>query len=174
MAFRLASGEQVRPRDFERTEPDRIRYASARPYLVWALQQISSRDYPGSQIVFTAELQKDRPGINPVLSTHPGDSIVYAQRPGKKWLSRFVRDRSPERTGKLTLVLRKRRGDYLLADLYWSSPVPGEPGSNRESTEGTGFWKNHAFVYMPELVEPGTEIDEATYLASQSRKPALV
>ncbi len=107
-------------------------------------------------------------GYSDCVTTNPGDEIVLAQRPGRHGLTRFVKGRAPEPCDSVFLVLKNVRPKryVLITGFVGRRPRP-EPwderafGFSRNPAEARklsrAFWAEHALVYKPDQIVPGTE-----------------
>lgn len=95
------------------------------------------------------------------VATGAGDQIVYAQRPGRRGLSRFVKNRKPEPTNAVSVVLKKNdRGDgdyYVLITAWCGHAAEPEPWDRNATEKSVAFWNSHALVWGSEPTIPGTE-----------------
>lgn len=146
MEFFLYSGEKV-------TIEDGALQAGVADLLPQALATIEGlgRQYIREEVIFPEVIGKDC-----CVDTTRHDLIVYARRIGKSGLSRFVKDREPEDTNCLSLILKK--GDefrtYVLIKAFFGKMRPTEvweaPFVFRDSRR---FWMSHAYVWGSEEVE---------------------
>lgn len=119
---------------------------------------------------FTEEVDFGRPiGETICVATVPGDAIIYAQRPRRLGLSRFVKNRQQESCNSLVVVLKKAEdgGYYVCISAfvgYRPEPEPWDernfagqrnPAMARECA--LAFWTTHALIWGAEEVVPGTE-----------------
>ena len=82
------------------------------------------------------------------VSTGPNDKIVYAQRPNRKGLTRFVLERDAEPTTKAMVVLKKSENpsEYILITAFAGGKSELEPWDPRATPESLIFWqKRHWF-----------------------------
>lgn len=88
-----------------------------------------------------------------------GDEIVYARRPPRRGLTRFVKNKQPAPCRHVTVVLKKITGGaYLLMTAYVGRRSPAEPWDRKWATKDSHtFWSNHALGWDKEEVEEGTE-----------------
>lgn len=98
-------------------------------------------------------------GHNICVETSGDDIIVWAQRPGRKGLTRLVKNRQPESTSKLTVALKKDdRENYLVVLTAYIGGRSGlEPWDQRATDDDKLFWDNHALIYELTQIVPGTE-----------------
>jgi hypothetical protein len=92
------------------------------------------------------------------VETQLGDEIVYAQRLGRKGMTRFVKNRLPTPSNQVTVVLRwdKNLKQYECVTAYVGPQAHVEPFDSRADDAAREFWQNHALVWGSQ------EIDEDT------------
>lgn len=131
---------------------------AARRVLEEALCQIDAK---GEDHIIT-ETPCDEPGLRtPLLVTAGDDEIVYAYRKGREGQSRFVLEREPEPSSRITTILtrdRYREGVMILISALSgpkAEPEPWDPGlSSREAhVASRAFWATHALVWDPITVD---------------------
>ena len=94
------------------------------------------------------------------IATRPGDEIVYAQRPGRQGMTRFVKNRAPEPTRQVTVILKRDARDwrlYVLISAFTGAPAEPEPWDRNATARSRSFWNTHALVWGKEPTIPGTE-----------------
>ena len=107
-------------------------------------------------------------GLTKCVETTSGDQIVFAQRPNRKGLTRFVKGRAPEPTKSVFVVLKKERDHrYLLITGFIGGKPEPEPwdekafalSSNPKEARNRSikFWDNHALVFSHDAIVDGTE-----------------
>lgn len=97
-------------------------------------------------------------GYAVVVSTNQNDEIVYACRLGHKHLSRFVLNKSPERTKFITLQLSRISGtpeEWLLKNSFYGFRLAEIIDSNITAIQKE-FWSTHAFCWGYSGVVPET------------------
>lgn len=87
------------------------------------------------------------------------DKIVYARRPPRRGLTRFVKNKRSAPCRHVTVVLKKiTGGGYLLMTAYIGRRSPAEPWDQKWATEESfRFWSTHALMWNKEEIEEGTE-----------------
>jgi hypothetical protein len=155
--MRLKSGEVVVDR-FKSHNHLSGKLASLLPE---ALARIESngRDFLVEEVDFGRPI-----GETICVPTGPGDEIVYAKRPKRWGLSRFVLNRQPEPCSSLVVILKKAEDidGYILISAFighrpepepWDvrnfSQQPNPAEAERRSRE---FWASHALVWGCEEV----------------------
>jgi len=146
----LKSGEMVydRPRSHLHTND------ALEKHLPLALAQIDSKgqEFFCETIDFGTEI-----GFSNFVEVTPEDEIVYAQRLGRRGPSRFVKNRVPLATSKLTVILKKIETGYIAVTAFLgpkNEPEPWDPFATEHSAK---FWETHAVVWGTEIVLPDTE-----------------
>ena len=175
MDLKLGSGEVVEViyRRWNNSPQGHARWHACKKYLAGALQLVQSEGR--REIMETVVLVAGR-GPLQVVATNERDTIVYARRCHKQWLSRFVRNRAEEVTSKMSLVLCRsgKEGSerYLLLDFYFGGLVPTESHLSDVHGVARAFWDCHAYVYTPGWIIPGTVITEADWLLQRDKELA--
>lgn len=150
--WRLGSGEVV----FDRPDSHLASHPTVVPLLCEALGRIHSagRETMAEQVDFGRLV-----GQTVRVKTREGDEIVFAQRPGRKGLTRFVKNRQPEPCSSAVVCLeRGQEGKYVLLTAFVGSRCPAEPWDKEWVTEDSvPFWNSEAMVWGEEEVVPGTE-----------------
>jgi len=113
------------------------------------------------------EVDSGRPiGETTCLPTGPGDEIVYARRPKRSGLTRFVKGRVPEPCSSVVIILKTADGElgaYVLLTAFIGHKPEPEPWDRNATANSRSFWRTHALVWGSEPVIPGTEISECPW-----------
>jgi hypothetical protein len=99
-------------------------------------------------------------GETTCVVTGTGDLIVYAQRPKRFGLSRFVKDRQPQESRSIVVILKKADdvpSTYVLITAFVGVKPEPEPWDRNKTEQSVAFWSSHALVWDSEPVVPGTE-----------------
>lgn len=150
----LTSGEPV----LDRKDSHAASHGAVFPLLAEAFAHINSR----GRAEFCEEADFGRTvGETICVETREGDDIVYAQRPGRRGLTRFVKNRNPEPTASVTACFKRvvgGGGSLLLMTAFIGSRAPAEPWDRKWATaESFDFWNTHALVWGKEEIVAGTE-----------------
>lgn len=100
-------------------------------------------------------------GNTTCVKTNPDDVIVYAQRPKRFGLTRFVKNRSAKPSNSVVCILKKAEdGNYyvLISAFVGERPEP-EPWDRNKTEKSVEFWNIHALVWGSEPIIPGTETE---------------
>lgn len=152
---RLASGEPV----IDRADSHAAGHQGVDKVLAEVVSRISSEDRKSfcEQIDFDREI-----GVSICVATTSdggGDDIVYAQRPNRRGLTRFVKNREPAPSRSAVACLKHTTGGaFLLMTAFVGGRAPAEPWDKQWATpESHTFWSSHALVWGVEETIPGTE-----------------
>ena len=156
--WQLGSGEVV----FGRPDSHAVSHATVLPLLGEALAQIHSGQR--EDIVEETDLGRNV-GDNIRVATSDNDEVVYAQRPNRQGLTRFVKNRKPEPCSTVTIILKRSPdSNYVLVTAYIGTRAPAEPWDPKWATdESVPFWNTHALVWGCEETVPGTETTECPW-----------
>lgn len=121
-----------------------------------ALEKISSqgRGYIEEEVEFGRII-----GFSQCVLTTDDDEIVFLQRAGRKGKTRFVKNRKPEPSSKMFVVLKKDPGGFyiIITAFVGERPEPEpwdeyffskqkDPEERREKAKK--FWETHALVSL--------------------------
>jgi len=83
------------------------------------------------------------------VETGPDDEIVYAQRPNRKGLTRFVLNREPEDCTCAVLVLKRDEyaDIYIVLTAYIGTHSEPEPWDRYATPKSEEFWSEHAMIW---------------------------
>ncbi|MFA6272089.1 MAG: hypothetical protein WC693_03195 [Patescibacteria group bacterium] len=96
------------------------------------------------------------------VQTTDADKIVWAKRPGRFGLTRFVKNRTTELCSVVTIILKRdgREDFYILITAFVGHRPEPEPWDRNATEQSVAFWRSHALVWGYEAIVPGTETDE--------------
>lgn len=157
---KMASGEIV----IDRKDSHVQTHSSVLPLLAEALSKIHSLDQSG----FCKEVKFGRViGETICVATSDKDEIIYAQRPNRRGLTRFVKSRQSEATSSVVacfLINEGMGGAYLLTTAFIGSRTPAEPWDKEWADEtSVQFWDSHALIWGQEEVIAGTETSDCPW-----------
>ena len=162
----LGSGESV----FDRVDSHLDGHNEVSPILPEALLKIRA----GGGFV-EAQVDLDRiVGETQCVATGVSDTIIFAQRPRRFGLTRFVNNRQPEPCTTVAVVLKKDvAGHYVLITAFIGALAPPEPWDRRAfgfkpdprraEAESRAFWSSHALVWGTQEVVLGTETEKSPW-----------
>lgn len=150
--WRLGSGEPVA----DRPNSHLATHGTVLPFVGETLLQIQSgrQNFLAEEINFGETI-----GQTICVRTSLDDKVVYAQRPNRAGLTRFVKNREPEPCSTVVVCLKRaREGGYILLTAYIGRRTPAEPWDTEWATDqSVPFWNTHALIWGHESVISGTE-----------------
>lgn len=100
-------------------------------------------------------------GESTCLKTSPKDipSILFAQRPGRKGLTRFIQSDTPNPSSLVTVILKKmsEKEAYVLIASWIGGDAEVEPWDARATPKSRAFWRSHALRFGSEEIEDGSQ-----------------
>ena len=154
--WKLGSGEAVVDRFNSHT------HKGVMHLLPDALAKISSN---GRQF-FIEEIDFGRVvGETVCVAIGQGDQIVYAKRPKRFGLSRFVKNRKPEACSAVVIILKKDDIEdyYILITAFVGHRPEPEPWDRNVTANSRSFWNSHALIWGSEPTIPGSETTECPW-----------
>lgn len=129
-------------------------YLSRRPYLITLIKELlSAKPLRGERIVIEQDMGRHI-GTTDVVSTTDKDTIYYAQPLKSNVFSRFAKNRYPQISSMLTVVVeRDTDGNYEVNDTWIGSTHPAFPGDKRETSESKKYWQTHALVQDAQVIQ---------------------
>lgn len=171
IVYRLASGQSV----CDWTISNKIS-AELRTFL----PEVIGKIYASHRHNIAQEIDLGRNvGLCACVPTTDSDEIVFARRTGRRGqsaklgLSRFVKNRQPIPTTKITVIIRKERdrAHYVLIAAFFGPKAEPEVW-DRPTPKSMPFWHSHAFVWgSPGLeIVPGSETSEYPWNKTHARR----
>jgi hypothetical protein len=97
-------------------------------------------------------------GVTTCVETSGSDIVVFAQRPRRFGLSRFVKNRQPEPCSNIVVILKAGGyGEYILITAFVGQKAEPEPWDRNATDKSVAFWNSHALIWGSESVIPGSE-----------------
>ncbi len=99
-------------------------------------------------------------GESVCVTTELRDQIVYAQRPKRFGLTRFVKNRKPEPCKSVVVILKTADGQpgaYVLVTAFIGQKAEPEPWDRNATANSREFWNSHALVWGAEPIIEATE-----------------
>jgi hypothetical protein len=129
-------------------------YLSRRPHIIALLKELlADKPLRGEQIIIERDMGRDI-GTTDVIATNDKDTIYYAQPIKSDVYSRFARNRYPQASNLLTVVVvRDSEGNYEVKDTWIGANHPAFPGDEHETTESKEYWQNHALVQDAQAIQ---------------------
>ncbi|MGH7238582.1 MAG: hypothetical protein ACREHG_00800 [Candidatus Saccharimonadales bacterium] len=122
-------------------------YLSRRPYIITLIKEVlASLDLRGDRVIVERDMGRAI-GSTDIITTSDKDTIYYAQPIKNEVFSRFARNRYPESSQVLTIVVvRDADGDYEVQDTWIGNASPPFPGDEHETMDSKTYWQKHALV----------------------------
>lgn len=98
-------------------------------------------------------------GMTTAVKTTETDEIVYAKRQQRDTFTRFVKNREPQPTSILSIILFRadeNDGTYRLWSAWCGELAPTSPGTSGEMPTSREFWASHALVYDEKIIDTST------------------
>lgn len=168
----LKSGQKV----IGRTKSHLVSHKDILPYLKEALSQIEAKN--GEKNLKTTIDFGRKIGYTTCVETSNSDEIVYAVRPPRPGLTRFVKKRKPIPCSTIVVQLSARDEDtntkydpyklYVLSTSYIGKPAVSEPTDPKfktksmtnklieEQRQSVKFWDTHALIYDESIIDKDT------------------
>jgi hypothetical protein len=110
-------------------------------------------------------------GTSCCVTTGPKDKILFAQRPNRLGLTRFVVDRESEPSSKVVIVLKKMEStmEYILITAFIGDKAELEPWDPRATSTSLVFWQHKALVWGAPIIEGTITTDCPWPLPSQAK-----
>jgi len=129
-------------------------YLSRRPYVINLIKEVLKvADVRGSRVVIERDMGRNI-GTTDIVDTSESDTIYYAQPLKAEIFSRFARNRFPQPSQILTVVMeRDGEGNYEVQDTWIGPSSPPFPGDEHEATDSKVYWQTHALVQDAQAVQ---------------------
>jgi hypothetical protein len=105
-------------------------------------------------------------GSTECVPTTDSDKIIFASRPGRSGLTRFVLNRDPLPCSSVVVVLKKREdgfNGYIVVTAFIGKLPEPEPWDRFATPAARQFWLTHALIYNPATITPGTEQEQCPW-----------
>lgn len=129
-------------------------YLSRRPYVIAIIKELlSAKVLRGERIVIEQDMGRDI-GTTDIVSTSDKDTIYYAQPLKSDVYSRFAKNRYPQVSSKLTVIVEQdTEGNYEVSDAWIGSDHPAFPGAKDETAVSKTYWQTHALVQDAQVIQ---------------------
>ena len=123
-----------------------------------AIPNIDTKD----KELVNAEVEFNRTiGIDKCVSINPNDEVIMVYRKGRMGQTPMVKNREPEQSNLLQVLLRKspsNPNEYTLVTTFVGKSAPREPWDPSIETEEerekcANFWGTHALIYNEDLID---------------------
>lgn len=140
------------------------RYLSRRPHVIALIKElVSGKALRGDRVVIEQDMGRNI-GNTDIVITDDKDTIYYAQPLKSDIYSRFAKNRYPQKSSMLTIVLvRDSDGNYEVTDTWIGRNHPAFPGDEHESAESKRYWQTHALVQDAQVIQSKSLISTCPY-----------
>jgi hypothetical protein len=123
-------------------------YLSRRPYVLGLIKELMAlQKLSGDRIVIEHDMGRSI-GTTDIVLTSGTDNIYYAQPVKTATFSRFAKNRYPQPSNILTVVVvLDDEGNYEISDTWIGSYCPAFPGTMAETDDSKEYWETHALVH---------------------------
>lgn len=113
---------------------------------------------------FSEQLDYDYPvGVSTCISVDESDEIIFAIRENRKGHTKFVKNRVPELTNSITVIIKKTGEFYTIITAFIGKAADTEPWDERATYSSLEFWTSHALIWGTEKIEPNLEVKECPW-----------
>ena len=128
-----------------------------------ALSRVESlgRDFFVEEVVFDHVI-----GETTCVTTGADDVVVFAKRPNRFGLTRFVKNRQPEPCSSVVVILKtadNQADAYVLVTAFVGHRPEPEPWDRNATANSRTFWNSHALIWGCEPIISGTETTECPW-----------
>ena len=139
-------------------------YLSRRPYVMNLLKEVlANQKLRGERVIVERDMGRDI-GNTDIVVTSEKDTIYYAKPLKNIVFSRFAKNRYPQPSQKLTLILaRDQEGNYEVLDTWIGPSKPPFPGDELATDDSRDYWLNHALVHDAQMIQTKTITKDCPY-----------
>ena len=139
-------------------------YLSRRPYVLNLIQELmTSQELAGARIIIEHDMGRNI-GTTDIVSTSNDDTIYYAQPIKTEAYSRFAKNRYPQPSKMLTVIVEQDvDGNYEVSDTWIGSYCPAFPGAENETDESKAYWQTHALVHDAQNIQSKSITKDCPY-----------
>ncbi len=129
-------------------------YLSRRPYVMGLIKRlVTSRKLGSGRIIIEHDMGRNI-GTTDIVSTGSNDNIYYAQPVKTEAFSRFAKNRYPQPSNTLTVIVEQdEEGNYEVSDTWIGPYCPAFPGAKDETADSKTYWKTHALVHDARTIQ---------------------
>jgi hypothetical protein len=130
------------------------RYLNRRPYVIALIKELLvTKRLHGQRIVIEQDMGRGI-GTTDVVTTSDKDTIYYAQALKSDVFFRFARNRYPQTSSTLTVIVeRDSDGNYEVSDTWIGGDHPAFPGDKHETSTSKEYWQTHALVQDAHVIQ---------------------
>lgn len=139
-------------------------YLSRRPYVINLIKEVLiPMKLRGSRIAIERDMGRVI-GNTDIIETSDKDTIYYAQPNKMKVYSRFAKNRYPQPSHVLTIIVEQDNdGNYEVRDTWIGPSSPPFPGDVNETDKSKDYWQTHALVQDAQTIQSKTITKDCPY-----------
>jgi hypothetical protein len=124
------------------------RYLSRRPYIINLIKEVlTPLKLREARVIVERDMGRNI-GNTDIITTSDADSIYYAQPIKTETFSRFAKNRYPQPSHTLTIIVeRDTTGNYEVRDTWIGPSAPPFPGDEHETADSKTYWETHALAH---------------------------
>ncbi len=127
---------------------------SRRPYVYALIRELlSTHKLQANRMVIEQDMGRNI-GTTDIVSTTDKDTIYYAQPLKSEVFSRFAKNRYPQVSSTLTVIVnRDTDGNYEVTNVWIGGKHPAFPGDQFATADSKVYWKTHALVQDAQVIQ---------------------
>jgi hypothetical protein len=139
-------------------------YLSRRPYVIGLIKELLyAQKLNGKRIVIEHDMGRSI-GTTDIVATSNNDTIYYALPIKSDVFSRFSKNKYPQPSNTLTVIIEQDpEGNYEVNDTWIGPYCPAFPGHKNETTDSKEYWQTHALVHDSQTIQSKTITKEWPY-----------
>jgi hypothetical protein len=140
------------------------RYLSRHPYVIGLIREaLLPMQLGKGRLVIERDMGRNI-GTTDIVKTSDNDSIYYAQPIRSEVFSRFAKNRYPQSSQLLTIIIeRDIGGDYEIKDTWIGPSTPPFPGNEYETKNSRVYWQSHALVHDAQAIQSKSITKDCPY-----------
>ena len=140
------------------------KYLSRRPYVINLIREIlPATQFNGKRIVIEHDMGRNI-GSTDIVKTNSNDLIYYAQPIKSQVFSRFAKNRYPQPSQLLTIIVEQDAdGNYEVINTWIGPSSPAFPGDEYETAKSKVYWQDHALVQDAQLIQSKSITKDCPY-----------
>ncbi len=140
------------------------KYLSRRPYLLAIIKEAVEKNSLNKNRTVIEQDMGRKIGTTDIISTEDKDSIYYALPIKSKTYSRFAKNRYPQQSDTLTLIVdRDNDGNFEISNTWIGAYCPAFPGDDNETKDSRNYWEGHALVHDSITIQSKTITKDCPY-----------
>jgi hypothetical protein len=129
-------------------------YLSRRPYVIGLIKELITLQELRNERTIIVQNMGRNIGTTDIVSTSTNDSIYYAQPVKTEAYSRFAKNRYPQPSDTLTVIVEQdTEGNYEVSDTWIGPYCPAFPGDEHETADSKSYWQTHALVHDAQTIQ---------------------